>query len=57
MLSSITNAKRGSGLMLCGNAIIPFKDDFPKNNPIYEVLTSDFDERTAIRKKMENLNV
>ena len=43
--------------MLCGNAIIPFKDDFPKNNPIYEVLTSDFDERTAIRKKMENLNV
>lgn len=51
MLSSITNAKKGSGLMLCGNAIIPFRDEFPKDNPLYEILTSDFDERVAIRKR------
>lgn len=51
MLSSITNAKKGSGLLHCGNATIPFEDRFPKDNPIYEALTSDFDEVVAIRKK------
>mgnify|MGYP000793108564 FL=1 len=53
MLSSITNAKKGSGLLQCGSAIIPFRDNFPKDNDIYEVLTSDFDEIVEIRKEKE----
>ena len=53
MLSSITNAKKGSGLLQCGSAIIPFMDNFPKDNDIYEVLTSDFDEIVEIRKEKE----
>ena len=50
MLSSITNAKKGSGLLQCGSAIIPFRDNFPKDNDIYEVLT---DEIVEIRKEKE----
>lgn len=53
MLSSITNAKKGSGLLQCGSAIIPFRDNFPKDNDIYEVLTSDFDEIVEFRKEKE----
>ena len=53
MLSSITNAKKGSGLLQRGSAIIPFRDNFPKDNDIYEVLTSDFDEIVEIRKEKE----
>ena len=45
MLSSITNARVGSGLLLYGSSIIPFRDDFPKDNPIYEILNSDFNEK------------
>ncbi len=43
--------KKGSGLLQCGSAIIPFRDNFPKDNDIYEVLTSDFDEIVEIRKR------
>ena len=52
MLSSITNAKKGSGLLLYGSAIIPFRDDFPKDNPIYPVLTSDFDEKKELKSQL-----
>ena len=55
MLSSITNAKKGSGLLQCGSAIIPFRDNFPKDNELYKVLTSDFDEIVELRKEVENV--
>ena len=50
MLSSITNAKKGSGLLQCGSAIIPFSDNFPKDNELYNILTSDFDEIVKLRE-------
>lgn len=50
MLSSITNAKKGSGLLQCGSAIIPFNDNFPKDNELYPILTSDFEEVVELRK-------
>ena len=47
--------KKGSGLLQCGSAIFPFRDNFPKDNELYKVLTSDFDEIVELRKEVENV--
>lgn len=50
-LSYVSNPPKGSGLLYNGNnIIIPFEDAIPKNTKTYEMMTSDFDERKAIRE-------
>lgn len=43
-LSYITNADRGTGLIRAGGVIVPFGDEFPKDNRLYRYMTSDPDE-------------
>ena len=40
----ITNAQKGCGLMKVGDSIVPFVDDFPKDNPLYKFMTTKLDE-------------
>lgn len=40
LLKNITNAGPGHGLIYTGTTIIPFIDEFPKNNLLYPLLTS-----------------
>lgn len=39
-LSYITNAPRGSGLLLAGGAIVPFTDNFPENTELYRIMST-----------------
>jgi len=39
-LSHITNSGVGKGLLKCGNAIVPFLDEFPKNTSLYKLMTT-----------------
>ena len=36
----LRGAKKGSGLICCQNAIVPFKDEFPQNTKLYRVMTT-----------------
>ena len=36
----ISNAPPGEGLIVFGNVILPFKDDFPKDNELYRIMTT-----------------
>ena len=40
----IDNAKKGSGLLWTGQAIIPFEDEFPKNTELYRMMSTDATE-------------
>lgn len=44
-LDYVTNAKPGWGLLIAGAARVPFKDDFPKNTKLYELFSTDPNER------------
>ncbi len=50
-LSYVTNSDSGQGLLFVGNAIIPFKDEFPKNTKLYKMMTTKVDEVTEIEKE------
>lgn len=39
-LSFVTQAPPGSGLIFFGNTIIPFKDRFPKDSKLYQLMTT-----------------
>ena len=39
-LSFITNSGTGQGLIKVSNAIIPFKNIFPKNTELYKLMTT-----------------
>ncbi|MCM1524821.1 MAG: ATP-binding protein [Ruminococcus sp.] len=43
LLSYVTNAERGCGLISYGGNIIPFKDEFPKNE-LYNLMTTKIEE-------------
>lgn len=43
-LSYITDADKGTGLIRAGGVIVPFGDEFPKDNKLYRYMTSDADE-------------
>ena len=43
-LKYITNAQKGCGLMKVGDALVPFVDSFPKDNPLYRYMTTKLDE-------------
>lgn len=49
-LSYITDVDAGEGLLIYGNTIIPFKDHFPKDTLLYQIMTTKPDE-------MEGLNL
>ena len=40
----ISNSAPGEGLIFFGNVILPFKDDFPKDNELYSIMTTKPDE-------------
>lgn len=46
-LSYVTNADSGQGLLFVGNAIVPFKDEFPRNTKLYRMMTTKVDEVAA----------
>lgn len=46
-LSYVTNADSGQGLLFVGNAIVPFKDEFPRNTKLYKMMTTKVDEVAA----------
>ena len=39
-MSFVTNATAGQGLLLAGNAIVPFVDSFPKDTKLYSLMTT-----------------
>ena len=39
-LSYITNVSFGKGLLKCGNSIVPFVDNFPKNTRLYQLMST-----------------
>ena len=36
----ISNSAPGEGLIVFGNVILPFKDDFPRGNELYDIMTT-----------------
>lgn len=36
----ISNSTPGEGLIVFGNVILPFKDDFPRDNELYDIMTT-----------------
>ncbi|MCQ6339925.1 conjugal transfer protein TraE [Bacillus cereus] len=45
----ITNSKEGEGLIYYSGFILPFKDEFPKNNSLYPVMTTKPEEIKRFR--------
>ena len=50
-LDYVTNAKAGWGLLIAGAARIPFKDDFPKHTKLYELFSTDPNEREEKKRR------
>lgn len=46
-LSYVTNSDSGQGLLFVGNAIVPFKDEFPRNTKLYKMMTTKVEEVTS----------
>ena len=46
----ISNAPPGEGLIVFGNVILPFKDDFPKDNELYRIMTTRPSEVTHLNQ-------
>ena len=44
MLSTIIVNRTGEGLIFFGNVILPFVDDFPKDNELYSIMTTKLGE-------------
>jgi hypothetical protein len=52
----INNARKGSGLIWTGQAIIPFYDDFPQNTRLYQMMsTSAVENQTKSNAIMEDV--
>ena len=43
-LKYVTNSEPGHGLLRAGSALVPFKDDFPKNTNLYRMMTTKIEE-------------
>ena len=55
--SKITKAKKGEGLLIYNDLPIPFSNIYPKNNIVYDALTTDFrDQQDQIQKRREGAN-
>jgi len=54
----VTNNAKGSGLLFYGGIIIPFEDDFPKDNIVYDTITTnlaDLAKKMADKDNSESL--
>lgn len=45
----INNARKGTGLIWTGSAIIPFSDEFPQNTKLYELMSTNATEAQSSR--------
>ena len=43
-LSYVTNVDAGKGLLFAGKSIVPFVDNFPKDNDLYKMMTTKIEE-------------
>lgn len=53
-LSYVTNTAAGSGLLFAGKSIVPFVDNFPKDNVLYEIMTTKIEEVTGIQQGVDH---
>lgn len=44
-MAYVTNQDRGHGLIFFGDVILPFKDEFPKNTKIYQLITTNPEDK------------
>ena len=44
-LESITQSAAGEGLMIYGDTILPFRDNFPKNTELYKLMNTKPNEK------------
>lgn len=51
----INNARKGSGLLWTGSAIIPFYDDFPQNTKLYQMMSTNATEAAKKTNIMEEV--
>lgn len=51
----ITNSPRGTGLLVFGKTIIPFKDKMPNDTKIYELLTTDPEDKKKYKMRDQQL--
>ena len=52
--SHITNSLPGQGLLIAGDAVVPFRNEFPKDTALYELM--DTDPNAAEEKRREERN-
>ena len=53
--AKITKAKKGEGLLIYNDLPIPFSNIYPKDNIVYDALTTDFrDNQAQLQKRREN---
>ncbi len=50
----ISNAGPGEGLIFFGNVILPFVDDFPKDNELYSIMTTKLGETGKEARRMND---
>lgn len=51
----ITNSPRGTGLLVFGKTIIPFKDKMPNDTKLYELLTTDPEDKKKYKMRDKQL--
>ena len=49
----ISNSAPGEGLIVFGNVILPFKDDFPRDNELYDIMTTKPSEVANLKIEQE----
>lgn len=49
-LSYVTNTDAGKGLLFAGKSIVPFVDNFPKDNELYQMMTTKIEEVADINR-------
>ena len=49
----ISNSAPGEGLIVFGNVILPFKDDFPRDNELYDIMTTNPSEVANLKIEQE----
>lgn len=49
----LSSTRKGEGLLINKNMVVPFEKIYPQGNLVYDTITTDFDEVTRLRKKNE----
>lgn len=53
--SHITNSLPGQGLLIAGDAVIPFRNEFPRNTALYRLMDTDPNAAEEKRRKERNM--